>query len=169
MKLLFTVLLAPALVVLGDITFSRTVSQVRSGASGNLTFDSGCSSHDEFGDNDCDFAYNSTHVLNVDIQVPAPLYGNASLNVDLTIDLIDPFSFTCPVCGAACSFTIPIVGKQVSFNMPACPIARLSQQSSFKLPSSNPAKVPTGIKGYAEVKDADGSVVAHVDIQAKLE
>ena len=93
---------------LHGVDFARTVKTLQH-ATGQLTFDKGCTRTDPYGSNNCHWTWGESltaafqGALQEDIQA-------GRLIVDLKIDNTIPFQFSCPVCGASCTIPIP---KQV--------------------------------------------------------
>ena len=87
------------------VTFSRTVKTLQH-ATGQLSFDKGCTKTDPYGSNDCTWAWResitaaSEGALQEDIT-------SGKLIVDLKINNTIPFQFSCAICGATCTVTIP--------------------------------------------------------------
>lgn len=99
--------------VVGDTTlngvdFARTVQTLQH-ATGQVTFDKGCTKTDPYGSTNCHWDWGQSvtaafqGALQEDIQA-------GKLIVDLKVDTTIPFQFSCPVCGASCTITVP---KQV--------------------------------------------------------
>jgi hypothetical protein len=87
------------------VTFSRTVKALAH-ATGNVTFDRGCTQTDPYGSNDCTWNWGDS----ITAAYGGSLQENieaGKLIVDLEVDNTVPFQFSCPVCGANCSVTIP--------------------------------------------------------------
>eukprot|EP00469_Lotharella_globosa_P007556 CAMPEP_0167785556 /NCGR_PEP_ID=MMETSP0111_2-20121227/8297_1 /TAXON_ID=91324 /ORGANISM="Lotharella globosa, Strain CCCM811" /LENGTH=166 /DNA_ID=CAMNT_0007676829 /DNA_START=21 /DNA_END=521 /DNA_ORIENTATION=+ len=152
-----------ALVAKADIKFSRTVDTVEAGTSGTATLDHDCSSSDAYGSNDCDLKWGSTYNATINIVTNEVLYHNSTVTVDMKIDSIIPFKFSCAACDANCTIDIPIVKKTETFAMPDCPIAGgLNLTQTFTLPSSSPSPVKASVSGTAEITNGVGTTVAHV-------
>mmetsp|Transcript_45842 Transcript_45842/g.73735 ORF Transcript_45842/g.73735 Transcript_45842/m.73735 type:complete len:152 (-) Transcript_45842:214-669(-) len=97
------------------------------------------------------------------------LMGNSSFSVDMKVDGIIPFKFTCPVCGTTCTVTIPIVKQTTSFQLPDCPVTGdFNLVEPIALPSKSPIGVSSGAKGTVQVTNGAGTVVAHVTVDATL-
>jgi hypothetical protein len=87
------------------VSFARTLKTIQH-ATGQLTFDKGCTKTDPYGSNNCLWdwdqqvtaAYQST--LQEDITA-------GKLIVDLKVDDTTPLQFACSVCGAPCTISVP--------------------------------------------------------------
>jgi len=90
---------------LGGFDWSRTVKTLQH-ATGQVTFDKGCTKTDPYGSNNChwDWGQSVTAAYQGALQEDVTA---GKLIVDLKVDDIIPFQFTCPVCGATCTFSIP--------------------------------------------------------------
>ena len=78
--------LALAAGVNGDgITFSRTVDTISSDSDFVLTFDSGCSSTDDFGSNDCSFSWGEIVTGTVEGDLGHDLSEGSTVSVDLKV------------------------------------------------------------------------------------
>jgi hypothetical protein len=90
---------------LGGFDWSRTVKTLQH-ATGEVTFDKGCTKTDPYGSNNChwDWGQSVTAAYSGNLQEDVTA---GKLIVDLKVDDIVPFQFTCPVCGATCTFSIP--------------------------------------------------------------
>jgi len=88
-----------------QLSFSRTIKTLQH-ATGQVTFDKGCTKTDPYGSNNCRWDWGQTvteahqGALQEDITA-------GKLIVDLKIDTMTPLQFACPICGAPCtvSFT----------------------------------------------------------------
>ena len=87
------------------IDFSRTMKNLAH-ATGQVSFDKGCTKTDPYGSNNCHWDYAeqvqmaSQGALQEDVTA-------GKIIVDLEINSTTPFQFTCPVCGATCAITVP--------------------------------------------------------------
>lgn len=156
-----------------DIRFSRSVDSVASGYSGKVTVDQGCSSSDQYGSNDCAFAWGETLKVDATVAAGADIAAGAKFVVDAKIDSIVPFKAECAACGANCTITVPIVKKEITVAMPPCPLVAKGKTLSTEIPLSLPAKSPLPVKvsakGNAKLVAADGSTIASVDFDATVE
>ena len=156
-----------------DIKLTRSVDSVASGYSGKVTVDQGCSSSDQYGSNDCAFAWGETLKLDASITAGADVTTGAKFVVDAKIDSIVPFKAECAACGANCTITVPIVKKEITLAMPKCPLVPkgkpLSAEVPITLPAKSPLPVKVSAKGNAKLVAADGSTIASVDFDATVE
>lgn len=90
---------------LTGVTFSRTVNTLTH-ATGQVTFDQGCTKTDPYGSNDCTWTWGDSISAKYQGALQEDI-TSGKLVVDLKIDSTIPFSFSCPVCGAKCTITIP--------------------------------------------------------------
>lgn len=111
------VLSLAATVAAGSIQISRTVT-LGDGISGSVVFDSGCTSKDKYGSNDCTFDWGSAIAGTVNGSLPNPLLKGSTFAGNLMLDNIIKFDFECPLCGGNCTLTVPIikVRLELSFN-----------------------------------------------------
>jgi len=97
------------------LSFSRTVKQLGH-ATGELTFDMGCTKTDPYGSNNCQWPWGesitedfsdtlqeniSAGKLIVDLQVSTTSLTNPAKTTTT------PLQFTCSICGSPCSFSVP--------------------------------------------------------------
>lgn len=104
-----------------EIYFARTINTLAH-ITGSVSFDHGCSATDPYGSTKCTWNYNDDDdnndvndindndndkvvmayqgVLQEDVQA-------GKLVVDLKINNVIPFSFSCPICGATCTLAAP--------------------------------------------------------------
>ena len=162
-------LLGLGLYASADIQVSRTINSVSIG-SGNVTLEgTACTGKDTYGSNNCDLHWGSTYTVDVNVALAKDIDSKASFSVNMHLDSIIPFKFSCPLCGDTCTVTVPIVKKTVSFKLPACPIKagpfKLSQQ--FALPASSPVPISASFKGKVTVSDGT-STVGDVDVNGKV-
>ncbi len=90
---------------LTGVSFDRTVNTIQH-ATGELTFDRGCTSTDPFGSNHCTWPWGDSITAHYEGALQEDI-TSGKLVVDLKIDNTIPLSFACPVCGAKCAITIP--------------------------------------------------------------
>mmetsp|Transcript_45841 Transcript_45841/g.73734 ORF Transcript_45841/g.73734 Transcript_45841/m.73734 type:complete len:182 (-) Transcript_45841:214-759(-) len=162
-------LLVSSNVAHANIQFSRSVDQLEQGNSATVTLDQGCSSTDDYGSNDCALSWGTNYTATIKAHISEVLMGNSSFSVDMKVDGIIPFKFTCPVCGTTCTVTIPIVKQTTSFQLPDCPVTGdFNLVEPIALPSKSPIGVSSGAKGTVQVTNGAGTVVAHVTVDATL-
>ncbi len=154
-----------------DISVSRSIDSVMSGASGTVTLDSGCANKDQYGSNNCDLKWGNSYTVTIDANNAEDLNGKANIAVDMKVDNIIPFKITCPVCGANCTFEVPVVKTKETIQLPPCPIAKgeYKQMYNFTLPSKSPVPVKTSAKGTVKLNDDAGNNVASLSVNAVLE
>lgn len=87
------------------VAFARTVKEIAH-ATGQLTFDRGCTSSDPYGSNNCTWMWGDSITAGFQGALQEDLQAG-KLIVDLKIDNTIPFSFNCRVCGDNCTITIP--------------------------------------------------------------
>jgi len=151
-----------------NVWFNRTIKA--SGAKGNLKISGtpGCAAHDDWGANDCTFNWGTSISGAVDTFLDTPI-SSGKLVVNMMVEKVLPFKFTCPVCGANCTFTIPIIKQKVTFALLPCP---LSSPFHIEIPTTAlPDKSPFGpikisVEGSVEIHDQTGKTVIHVDVEA---
>jgi len=165
---------ALALLALGsataDIVLSRTVNSATIG-SGTVTVEgSACTSKDAYGSNNCDVAWGTNYTLDLDLTLSTDIVAGHKFTVDMKVDGILPFKFTCALCGADCTVTVPIVKKTITFSLPACPIkaGALKQSVVLPLPASSPVPIKASADGKVTVADPSGATVADIDVKATV-
>ncbi|GMH61455.1 hypothetical protein TrST_g6716 [Triparma strigata] len=172
MKFSIGLLSLPALIAADGIQFSRTINSLADDSSLSLKFDSGCASEDDYGSNDCSFAWGSEVSGSVDANLGHDLADGSTFSVDLKLDKFISWSFSCAACGANCTTSVPIVNQDVNFAMPDCPITAdgITQAFDEALPTDSPTKgVKVTATGTIEVKDAAGDSVISMDIDATVQ
>jgi len=154
---------------MSGVQFDRTVDSI-SKASALVTFDKGCTKSDTYGSNECTFNWGDTVSVNYDVSLEEDIDDGATIDIDAKVDNLLPFKASCKACGANCTLTIPIIKKKVSFAMPDCPIkaAELKNVTSFTLPDKSPVPISASVKGTVTATDQSGTVVAKVDVDAKI-
>jgi hypothetical protein len=154
-----------------DIVASRTIDTVAAGNSGTIFLDKGCTDKDAYGSNNCDLKWNTNYTATINANLNQALYGNSTFTVDLKVDKIISFKFSCAVCGAPCTFTVPVVKKTVTLDLPDCPIpaGAFNSTQTFALPATSPVPVKTGAAGTVYANDPSGAVLAHASITASVE
>ena len=154
-----------------DIEFSRTITAI--GEDGTLDLelqgDSGdeCASEDEYGSNDCKFDWGETITGSFAGTLGNPIEEGSTLNVNLKVNKVISWKFSCAACGANCSTTVPVVNEPVNFAMPDCPLPAgvIDVPLEAALPDSSP--LPAGkvtAVGSIGVKDAAGNDVLAMDV-----
>jgi hypothetical protein len=153
------------------VKFSRTVNQLDPSYGMVLKFDQGCASTDAYGSNDCSWSYGTTLFGSIDAH-GGPLDKGALLIVDLKVDKVIKWKFSCQACGETCKTKVPIVDEDVSFEMPPCPIppSGIEQLFNTTLPASSPTKgVKVTAVGTISVVDQTGKQVLNLGIDATIE
>lgn len=92
-------------------------------------------------------------------------------SVNLKVDTVIPWKFSCAACGANCTTKVPIVDYPLNFAMPPCPVSsgELETAISQALPAESPTDgVKVTAKGTVHIKDETGAEVLAMDINAKL-
>jgi hypothetical protein len=151
------------------VYFDRTID-VLTHATGSLTFNTGCSATDQYGSNKCTFNWKQA----VDVTFQGALQEDITsgkLVVDAKINNVIPFTFSCPICGANCTIEIPIIKKPETFAMPPCPIKAVTIPSKIThvtLPDKNPLGLAVTVTGTVQIADQTGSVIAKLELNAKL-
>lgn len=91
--------------------------------------------------------------------------------MNLKVDTIFPWKFSCAACGANCTTTVPIVDYALNFATPPCPISSGELQTAISeaLPAASPTKgVKVTAKGYVHIKDETGEKVLDMDVSLML-
>mmetsp|Transcript_31700 Transcript_31700/g.54650 ORF Transcript_31700/g.54650 Transcript_31700/m.54650 type:complete len:174 (-) Transcript_31700:159-680(-) len=160
-------------VALGSgVSFSRTVTEIADDSSFALKFDSGCSSSDDYGSNDCSFNWGDEVTGSVDGELGHDLNDGSVFDVDLKVDRIISWKFSCAACGANCTTTIPVVNQDVNFAMPDCPIAAdsISEVIDQVLPTDSPTDgIKVSATGSVDVKDDNGDKVLALDLDITIQ
>jgi len=100
------ILLAPVLTAdQTGLSFSRTVKTLQH-ATGELTFDKGCTKTDPYGSNNCTWVWGEQVTLADEGALQEDITAG-KLIVDLKIDTTIPLQFSCSICGAPCTVSIP--------------------------------------------------------------
>jgi len=165
------ILFAIIAVAAADITLSRTISNVKSGFDGGAVLASGCTSKDAYGSNDCDVKWGSSNSVSIHGDLPEDLNSKAKVQVNLKVDSIFPWDFSCALCGSSCTVTIPVVKKTVTIKLPPCPIKKGAlppTTKKFTVPSKSPTPVGVSAEGTATITDDSGATVATIAAQAKV-
>ena len=74
--------------------FSRTVNAINK-ATGTITLDSGCTSKDQYGSNDCDLHWGEKHTVTIAGNLEEDLNGGSKFAVKATVLGIIPFDLEC--------------------------------------------------------------------------
>ena len=165
-----TLLLAVVTPSFADIVVSRTVNSI-SNATANVTIEGpACTDKDQYGSNSCDVTWGSSYTVDYAVTLAEDLTAGAQVHVDVKLDSVVPFKFSCAVCGADCSITVPIIKKSYKFEMPPCPISKqsLSDRITKALPAKSPVPLKISLKGNVQVTDQAGGVIADVDVEGKV-
>eukprot|EP01062_Namystynia_karyoxenos_P014403 TRINITY_DN1518_c0_g1_i6.p1 TRINITY_DN1518_c0_g1~~TRINITY_DN1518_c0_g1_i6.p1 ORF type:complete len:563 (+),score=216.43 TRINITY_DN1518_c0_g1_i6:73-1689(+) len=155
----------------GSITFSRTVKQAPSYASGTVTVQGdACKSSDKYGSNDCTLSWGQSYTVAIDATLTQDIpTGTAA--ADMKIDGLIPFKASCKICGENCTVTIPIVSKSFSFYPGDCPIkaGAIKNTTTAAIPAAPSGLPKTSVKGTVTVKDGSGAAIAAVDVTASID
>lgn len=95
----------------------------------------------------------------------------SAFSVNLKVDTIIPWKFTCAACGSNCTTTVPIVDYPLNFAMPPCPVSsrELTTVFSQALPTESPTKgIKVTAKGSVNIKDETGAEVMDMVIDVLL-
>ncbi|GMI35530.1 hypothetical protein TeGR_g6932 [Tetraparma gracilis] len=161
----------PALVA-ADIQFSRSVTKIADDSDFQLKFDNGCSSSDDYGSNDCTFAWGDEISGSAGGSLGHDLEEGSTFSVDVKIDKFVSWKFSCAACGSNCTTTIPVVNQDVNFAMPDCPIPATDVPATVfdqALPADSPVPVKVTVTGTVGVKDAAGDDVLAMSIDATVQ
>eukprot|EP01062_Namystynia_karyoxenos_P014401 TRINITY_DN1518_c0_g1_i4.p2 TRINITY_DN1518_c0_g1~~TRINITY_DN1518_c0_g1_i4.p2 ORF type:complete len:564 (+),score=226.69 TRINITY_DN1518_c0_g1_i4:73-1692(+) len=155
----------------GSITFSRTVKQAPSYASGTVTVQGdACKSSDKYGSNDCTLSWGQSYTVAIDATLTQDIpTGTAA--ADMKIDGLIPFKASCKICGENCTVTIPIVSKSFTFYPGDCPIAKgsIKNTTTAAIPAAPSGLPKTSVKGSVTVTDGSGATMAVVDVTASID
>ena len=172
LRALFSLVIAVVVVLAqANVQFSRTVNSV--GANGDfvLKFDAGCASVDAHGSNNCAWDWGAYIQGSVDAH-SGPLNEGSKLIVDLKVDKVISWKFTCAACGQNCTTTIPLVNEEVNFATPPCPIPAQTAVELFNttLPSTSPTKgVKVTAVGTIKVVNELGATILDLGIDALVQ
>jgi hypothetical protein len=162
-----------AMVSADGIQFSRTVNSITGDSDFQLKFDAGCSSTDDYGSNNCNFAWGSNVAGSVNGNLGHDLETGSTFAVNLKIDRVVSWKFSCAACGSNCTTSIPVINQDVNFAMPDCPItAGELAETIFNqdLPVDSPTKgVKVTAVGTINVLDAKGASVIGLGIDATIQ
>eukprot|EP01065_Artemidia_motanka_P048778 TRINITY_DN794_c0_g1_i1.p1 TRINITY_DN794_c0_g1~~TRINITY_DN794_c0_g1_i1.p1 ORF type:complete len:523 (+),score=203.80 TRINITY_DN794_c0_g1_i1:64-1632(+) len=153
------------------ITFSRTVEQIPSWASGTVSVEgSACKSTDKYGSNDCTLNWGSTYTIDADVTTTQAL-PTGTVALDLKIDGLIPFKASCKVCGENCTITVPVVKKTVSFYPGDCPIKAQTYKNNtpVTIPAAPSTLPKTSVKGTATLTDGSGATLAVLGVDASVD
>jgi hypothetical protein len=95
----------------------------------------------------------------------------STFHVNLKVDSVIPWKFSCATCGMNCTTSVPIVDYPLDIPMPPCPISagELQQTISNALPAESPTKgVKVTAKGTVSVKDQSGADVIDMSIDVLM-
>ena len=73
-----------------DIQFSRTVDTVAPGFEGSATLSTGCTSHDQYGSNDCTLNWGEKLTIDVNATLSHDIVKGTTFSVDAKVDGILP-------------------------------------------------------------------------------
>merc|ERR1711939_939973 len=151
----------------GGITVSRTINSA-SGITGTAVVDSGCSSKDQYGSNDCTFSWGQKLGLTLNTTLAADV-NSGTIAIDAKVDGFIPFSASCKVCGEPCTITIPVVKKTITIKLPDCPLKGGNHATtlSVTIPTTDPVPIKVTAKGTVTI--TTDSVKLSADFDASLE
>merc|ERR1712070_68280 len=131
----------------GGISLSRTINSA-SGITGSAVVDSGCSSKDQYGSNDCSFSWGQKLGLTLNTTLAADV-ASGTIAIDAKIDGFLPFKASCAVCGEPCTITIPVVKKTITIKLPACPLKGGNHATtlSVTIPTTDPVPIKVTATG----------------------
>lgn len=161
----------------GDgISFSRTVTKIANDSALNLTFTKpakSCKSTDAYGSNDCTFQWGDNITGSVSGKLGHDLDKGSKFTVDLKVDKIIKWSFTCAVCGANCTTTIPVIDEKITIALPDCPIKAVELTEELfnaTLPLTSPTKgVKVTATGPITIFDALGATVLAITLDITVQ
>lgn len=154
----------------GAITFSRSVDQIPSFASGSVTLAGGaCTGSDQYGSNDCTLDWGKSYDITYDVALTQAL-PTGTITADLTIDGLIKWKPACKICGENCTLKIPVVGKSVSFYPGDCPVpaTTLKNTSTVAIPAAPSVLPKTGVKGAITLADGSGATIGSATITASV-
>ena len=99
------------------------------------------------------------------------LEEGSTFHVNLKVDTVIPWKFSCAACGANCTTSVPIVDYPINMAMPPCPISaqELQQTLASALPAESPTKgVKVTAKGSVTVKDQNSADVLALEVDVML-
>ena len=72
----------------GDVTFSRTFSEVAAGWSGTLEFAEGCADEDDYGSNNCAWSWGDALEISGSVAAGADVAAGSTIVIDAKVDSI---------------------------------------------------------------------------------
>jgi len=151
------------------VYFDRTINTIAH-ATGSAAFDKGCAATDPYGSNKCTWDWKEAITASYQGALQEDI-TSGKLVVDLKINNVIPFSFSCPICGANCTFEIPIIKKPETIKMPPCPIKATTippTKTPFTLPDKNPLGIAASVSGTVQIADQSGAVMFKITVDAKV-
>jgi hypothetical protein len=149
------------------------VNSIASDSDFQLKFDAGCTGSDDYGSNDCAFAWGDSVSGSAGGDLGHDLEDGSTFSVDVKVDKLISWKFSCAACGANCTTTIPVVNEPVNFAMPDCPIPATEVPAtvfSQVLPTDSPTKgVKVTVSGTVSVADDKGASVLSLGIDATVQ
>ena len=124
---------------------------------------------DSYGSNDCKFDWGQNIEGSLTGELGHDLDEGSNFHVNLKVDTVIPWKFSCPVCGQNCTTTVPIVEQPLNFAMPSCPIkaGELEEAIMKALPTESPTKgIKVTAKGSIVVKDHKDAEVVDMSIDS---
>lgn len=153
----------------GGVYFDRTINTIQH-LTGSVSFDKGCTASDPYGSNKCTWNWKDAITVAYQGALQEDI-TSGKLVVDLKINNVIPFSFSCPLCGANCTFEIPIIKKPETIKMPPCPIKAANipaTKTPFTLPDKNPLGIGASVAGTVQIADQSGGVIFKITVDAKV-
>eukprot|EP00615_Pteridomonas_danica_P009174 CAMPEP_0114341776 /NCGR_PEP_ID=MMETSP0101-20121206/9273_1 /TAXON_ID=38822 ORGANISM="Pteridomonas danica, Strain PT" /NCGR_SAMPLE_ID=MMETSP0101 /ASSEMBLY_ACC=CAM_ASM_000211 /LENGTH=177 /DNA_ID=CAMNT_0001475493 /DNA_START=71 /DNA_END=604 /DNA_ORIENTATION=- len=149
-----------------NIQFSREVLAIGPDGTVDIELDTSpptgaCATEDAYGSNDCTFDWGQNVTGSFVGTIGDPIESGSTLSVNLKVDKVITWAFSCAACGAVCETTVPVVNQPVSIPLPDCPLPVGSLEKAFNeaLPASSPlggVKVTaTGTLGVTNPSGAD--------------
>mmetsp|Transcript_23039 Transcript_23039/g.38980 ORF Transcript_23039/g.38980 Transcript_23039/m.38980 type:complete len:174 (-) Transcript_23039:1171-1692(-) len=158
-------------VVSANIHFSRTAKAIAPDSSFYVEFADGCASTDDYGSNDCTFDWGQAVEGSVTGKLGHDLQEGSSFHVNLKVDTVIPWKFSCAACGVNCTTTVPIINYPLEIPMPPCPVPAgdLQEALSKALPAKSPTDgVKVTAKGSVGVKDEKGADVLELNVDVTM-
>ena len=118
---------------LADVKFSRTVDSLALGSVVVTIDGDACASSDPYGSNDCTLKWGSSYTGHATANMTQDVVSGSQLIVDMKVDRVIPFKFTCLACGANCTITVPVVEKTITVAMPGCPLTAVQLDQGFNV------------------------------------
>jgi len=122
--------------------------------------------------NDCTFNWGQNVTGSFVGSLGDPIEAGSKLNVNLKVDKVITWSFSCAACGAVCETTVPVVNQPVSIPLPDCPLpaGALEQSFSDALPATSPlGGVKVTVTGTIGVTNANGGDILKLSIDATVQ